>query len=96
MSACPDSPAQLGIQRFNHVRGVYNPADFIGERVERNNLSPGPPPGLSDGGIFIVPWSFSKIIERGKSGFGILSARVWPPPFMQEESSIEPIDMVWC
>ena len=33
---------------------------------------------------------------RPKGSLANASARVWPPPFMQEESSIEPIDMVWC
>src|SRR5512134_362413 len=72
MASGSDRPAQLGVQAFDGVRGVNNPANVIWKSEERDHLRPISLPGLSDGGIFLSPWAISKVIELCQSGFGIL------------------------
>jgi len=66
MSSGSDGPTELGIQRFDGICGVDDPADLIGEGVEWNDLAPGPPPALADGRVFAAPVA---LLEGGERGF---------------------------
>src|SRR5690606_307202 len=55
MAPGPDSSPQLGVQRLDGVCGVYDPADLVGEGKEWDDLAPGAPPALADGGIALAP-----------------------------------------
>ena len=50
-----DGAAQLGVQGLDGIRGVEDPADLVGEGVERDDLAPGAAPALADGGVFPAP-----------------------------------------
>lgn len=63
----PDSPPELRVQRLDRVCGVDDPADFVRERKERDDLAPGTPPALADGGIALAPWAG---LERRQRLFG--------------------------
>ena len=60
MTPGADRPAQLGIERLNGVRRVYDPPDFAGKRVEWNNLGPGPAPALANSRVFLAPIAILK------------------------------------
>lgn len=52
----------------DHIRGVYNPADGLGECEERDDVFPIPPPALGDRRVFPAPFALFKAVERVPGG----------------------------
>jgi FkbM family methyltransferase len=68
----PDGAAQLGIQGLDRIAGVDDPPDVVREGEERDDLGPGPPPALADGGIAGAPGTGLECAQRlfGRIGIG--------------------------
>ena len=71
MAPGPDGAPELGIERFNGIGCVDDPADIIGERKERDDFAPRPPPALPDGGITLTPGASLERRQRFFRGVGI-------------------------
>jgi hypothetical protein len=68
MPSCPNRAPELRIQGLYGVGGVEDPANIVREGIERDDLAPGPPPALADGGVFPAACVLLKGGERGLAG----------------------------
>ena len=68
MTPGPNRSSQLRIQRLYGVRGVYDPADGLGECEERDDVFPIPPPALRNRRVFLAPFALLKGVERVPGG----------------------------
>src|SRR3546814_2377012 len=55
-----DRAPELRVKRLDGIGYVDDPAHFVRERKERDDLAPGAPPALADSGITLAPGTRSE------------------------------------